>query len=335
MSRNNRYRGSSNRGTQPLPSHDTLTCAFPSHPSVSGSAIVDTHTHLVLTFAAYRSSYPSGWYSSIFELVRGIYKGRGVETIIDVWHNPAEFMPKPGKGWRRLADAPEEQWGGVNYRFVIGVHPHEAKYYTPAVEAEITTALNHPLCVGLGEIGLDYHYTRSPQDVQKTVFAQQLKLAVEKGKPLTIHTRKAEEDTERIMKEIIPKDHPVHVHCFTDSPAFALRLLSHFPNLHIGITGVVTFSTNLNTADLLRQMVRSPELFRIVLETDAPYMVPSNVYPALLADPTFTKQTRLPLSHSLMIPYTAQYVASVLGDAWDTKGVLTAGREGARRVYGV
>lgn len=198
-----------------------------------------------------------------------------------------------------------------------------------------TTALNHPLCVGLGEIGLDYHYTRSPQDVQKTVFAQQLKLAVEKGKPLTIHTRKAEEDTERIMKEIIPKDHPVHVHCFTDSPDFALRLLSHFPNLHIGITGVVTFSTNLNTADLLRQMVRSPELFRIVLETDAPYMVPSNVYPALLADPTFTKQTRLPLSHSLMIPFTAQYVASVLGDAWDTKGVLTAGREGARRVYGV
>ncbi|KAK0217814.1 Metallo-dependent hydrolase [Armillaria fumosa] len=319
MIKNNRYRGSSSRGTQPVPSHDTLTCAFPSHPSVSGSAIVDTHTHLVLTFAAYRSSYPSGRYLSIFELVRGIYKGRGVETIIDVWHNPAEFMPKPGKGWRRLADAPEEKWGGVNYRFVIGVHPHEAKYYTPAVEAEITTALSHPLCVGLGEIGLDYHYTRSPQDVQKTVFAQQLK----------------PKKTERIMKEIIPKDHPVHVHCFTDSPDFALRLLSHFPNLHIGITGVVTFSTNLNTADLLRQMVRSRDTFRIVLETDAPYMVPSNVYPALLADPAFTKQTRLPLSHSLMIPFTARYVASVLGGAWDAKGVLTAGREGARRVYGV
>ncbi|KAK0202719.1 Metallo-dependent hydrolase [Desarmillaria ectypa] len=292
MSRNNRYRGSSSRVTQPLPSHDTLTCAFLSHSSVSSSTIVDTHTHLVLTFAAYRSNYPSGWYSSIFELVRTV-----------LWHNPAEME--------------EDQWGGVNYQFVIGVHP---KYYTPAVRS----ALHHPLCVGLGEIGLDYHYAHSPQD-----------LAVEKGKPLTIHTRRSEEDTERIMKEVIPKNHPVHIHSFTDLPSFALRLLSHFLNLHIDITGVGTFSTNLNTADFLRQMVKALETFRIVLETDAPSTVPSNVYPALIAGLTSTKQIRLPLSHSLMIPFTAQYVASILGDAWVTKGVLTAGREGAKRIYGV
>ncbi|KAG7439765.1 Metallo-dependent hydrolase [Guyanagaster necrorhizus] len=251
MSRNNRYRGSSNRVIQPLPSHDTLTYAFPSHPSLSSSTIVDTHTHLVLAFAAYRSKYPSGWYSNIFEL---------------------------------------EQLGGVNYWFVIGVHPYVFLAFPCSEDAEhhcSIAALSHPLCVGLGEIGLDYHYNRSPHAVQKT-------------ESLTIHTRKAEEHTEQIMKEVIPKDHPAHVHCFTDSPAFALRLLSHFPNLHIGITGVLTFSTNLNTAS-------------DVLETDAPCMVP----------------------HSLMIPFTAQYVVSVLGDRRDTKGVLAAGREGARRIYGV
>ena len=67
----------------------------------------------------------------------------------------------------------------------------------------------HPRNVGWGEIGLDYHYDFSPRDVQRDVFARQLKHAVRLGKPLTIHTREAEEDTERILKEIVSKDHKV------------------------------------------------------------------------------------------------------------------------------
>ena len=67
----------------------------------------------------------------------------------------------------------------------------------------------HPRNVGWGEIGLDYHYDLSPRDVQRDVFARQLKHAVQLGKPLTIHTREAEEDTEKILKEIVPKDHKV------------------------------------------------------------------------------------------------------------------------------
>ena len=67
----------------------------------------------------------------------------------------------------------------------------------------------HPRNVGWGEIGLDYHYDLSPRDVQRDVFSRQLKHAVRLGKPLTIHTREAEEDTERILKEIVPKDHKV------------------------------------------------------------------------------------------------------------------------------
>jgi TatD DNase family protein len=114
--------------------------------------------------------------------------------------------------------------------------------------------MTHPRCVGWGEIGLDYHYDNSPRDVQRAVFVRQLRQAVNLGKPLTIHTREAEEDTERILKSEVPNDHKVipemncveaelmddvqiHVHCFTDSPGFAQRLLDHFPNLHIGITG--------------------------------------------------------------------------------------------------
>jgi len=70
-------------------------------------------------------------------------------------------------------------------------------------------AMSHPCCVGWGEMGLDYHYDLSPRDLQQSVFRRQLRLAVKLNKPLTIHTREADDDTERILKEEVPKEHPV------------------------------------------------------------------------------------------------------------------------------
>ena len=67
----------------------------------------------------------------------------------------------------------------------------------------------HPRCVGWGEIGLDYHYDNSPREIQQSVLKRQIRQAVRLGKPITIHTREAEEDTEKIMKAEIPKDHKV------------------------------------------------------------------------------------------------------------------------------
>ena len=70
-------------------------------------------------------------------------------------------------------------------------------------------AMTHPRCVGWGEIGLDYHYNNSPRELQRAIFVRQLRKAVELGKPLTIHTREAEDDTERILKAEVPKEHRV------------------------------------------------------------------------------------------------------------------------------
>ena len=72
--------------------------------------------------------------------------------------------------------------------------------------------MSHPRCVGWGEMGLDYHYDNSPREIQQEVFIRQLQHAVRLGKPLTIHTREAEEDSERILKEHVPKDHRVRVY---------------------------------------------------------------------------------------------------------------------------
>lgn len=93
-----------------------------------------------------------------------------------------------------------------------------------------------PILCWTGEIRLDYHHAFSPPDLQQRVFTQQLQIG---GIPITVRTREAEEDTGGIMKEIMLKDHRVHIHCFTDTAAFGLHLLEYFLNLHIGITGVV------------------------------------------------------------------------------------------------
>ncbi len=124
-------------------------------------------------------------------------------------------------------------------------------------------------------------------------------------------------------------------------------MLEHFPNLYIGITGVITYSTNLNTSAVIRQMAASnpasPESsLRIVLETDAPYMTPSNLYNSLME----IKGRRLPLCHTAMIPWTAEFVADVAGQPpseegdqkptiWTTETVLRIGRENAKKMYGV
>ncbi|KAG5640664.1 hypothetical protein DXG03_007601 [Asterophora parasitica] len=184
--------------------------------------IIDTHTHLASTFEAYRTRYPGGRYTDVHEFVKGIYEGRNVLGVVDVWcEAPVQRI------WREFADAAwgKKDSGALDYRFVIGVHPHEARHYNDDVERDMYVhcphfnspanlptsleALSHPSNVGLGEIGLDYHYDLSPHDFQQDVFRRQLRHAIRLGKPLTIHTREAEGDTERILKEEVPREHKV------------------------------------------------------------------------------------------------------------------------------
>ena len=169
------------------------------------------------------------------------------------------------------------------------------------------------------------------------------------------------------------------MHCFTDSPGFAQRLLDYFPNLYIGITGillliartrtitdalcpkgVITYSSNQNTSAVIRNLARTPPL-RILLETDAPYMVPGNIYKSLTS---LKSGARLPLCHTAMLPWTAAFVADVangIGDkgecnessgpdedvstsavssaeklnGYDVERVMREARENARSMYGV
>ncbi|KAG6826950.1 hypothetical protein H0H92_013787 [Tricholoma furcatifolium] len=304
--------------------------ALPTPPSTS--AIVDTHTHLASTFEMYRHRYKEGKIPDVYEFVKQLYEGRNVEAVVDVWcEAPVRSL------WKTFADSAltlegrEKTWSGMEYWFVMGVHPHEAKSYNDDVEKDILEAMAHPRCVGWGEMGLDYHYDNSPREIQREVFTRQLRHAVRLGKPLTIHTREADADTERILKAEVPVDHKIHIHCFTDSPDFAQRLLDHFSNLCIGITGVISYSTNVDTSTVIRNMAaKSQGPLRILLETDAPYMVPANLYDSLEGI-----KGKLPLCHTAMLPWTAQFVANVAGDAWTAERVMREARENAKLVYGI
>ena len=119
----------------------------------------------------------------------------------------------------------------------------------------------------MGECGLDYHYDRSPREVQRELFAAQVRLAKALRKPLVVHTREADLDTASILERELGQDGGV-IHCFTGDWAAAQRYLAL--GLHISLSGVLTFKA----ADALRDAAARIPLDRLLVETDCPYLAP-------------------------------------------------------------
>ncbi|GAM27380.1 hypothetical protein SAMD00019534_105550, partial [Acytostelium subglobosum LB1] len=196
-----------------------------------------------------------------------------------------------------------------------GVHPHNAKDYTDDIEQKLIERMKHPKTVAWGEMGLDYFYNKSVRDVQLEAFRRQLIAAVKCNKPLVIHSREAEADTLQLLKENVPKDWKIHIHCFTSDANFAIQLLEHFPNLYIGFTGCITFKNS----ESIRDSLSIVPIDRLLLETDGPYMTP--------------EPFRGKIAHSGHIPMVANIVAAVKEMPLDE--VLTQCRINTTMVYGI
>jgi TatD DNase family protein len=170
----------------------------------------------------------------------------------------------------RQADEVSAKWDGV--RFSIGVHPHTAGKYAddPARAArDVEAAMaRQPLTRGLGEIGLDYHYDFSPRDVQQAVFRAQIALAGERGLPIVIHTREAEEDTFAILAEAGASDAGGVFHCFTGNRDMARRALDL--GFYLSLAGIVSFPRALELHDVAKLV----PLDRLLIETDSPFLAP-------------------------------------------------------------
>ena len=156
-----------------------------------------------------------------------------------------------------------------------GVHPHHASEYTAECDAEMRALLAQPDVVAVGECGLDYFRDFSPRPAQRRAFELQLQTAVDTGKPLFLHQRDAHADFVAMMKNFDGRLGPAVVHCFTGTREELFECLDN--DWHIGITG---WLCDERRGQHLRELVRHIPANRLMIETDAPYLLPRTVKPA-------------------------------------------------------
>jgi TatD DNase family protein len=155
-----------------------------------------------------------------------------------------------------------------------GIHPHHAVECTVEAISELRALQAEPEVVAAGECGLDYFRDFSPRPAQRTAFARQLELAAETGLPLFLHQRDAHADFLAIMKDFEGRLGPVVVHCFTGSREECWDYLDR--DWHIGITG---WLCDERRGRHLREFVKDIPGNRLMVETDAPYLLPRTVKP--------------------------------------------------------
>ena len=202
----------------------------------------DTHCHL------YKEYYEEG--------IDPIYEKMKESNITRVINNGCE-----AKSNKEVI----ELLGKYNWMYgTLGIHPESADTYTEDDLKYVEEHINDPKVVAIGEIGLDYYWTKDNKDKQKELFEYQLALAERVNKPVIIHSREATQDTIDILKKY--KVTGV-IHSFSGSYETACIYIKM--GFLLGINGVITFK-NCNLKDVVEKL----DLGNIVLETDSPYLTP-------------------------------------------------------------
>ncbi|MGH8161624.1 MAG: TatD family hydrolase [Gammaproteobacteria bacterium] len=173
----------------------------------------------------------------------------------------------------RAATALVETHPGVLYASA-GVHPHLAGDFSPEVARELADLLTHPAVVAAGECGLDYFRDFSPREMQREAFAAQIALAIAANKPLFLHQRDAHDDFLALLDRFSDRLPKTLVHCFTGRAGELDAYLER--GFYIGITGWVC--DERRGAHLPALLGRIPA-GRLMLETDAPYLLPRDLIP--------------------------------------------------------
>ena len=148
-----------------------------------------------------------------------------------------------------------------------GVHPLDLKD-VELKESELLNWANHPKVVAIGETGLDYHYDKETQDLQRDSFALQLETAKKAKLPVIVHTREARDDTINLIRSYACTQSAGVMHCFTESWEMAKKALDL--NFYISFSGIVTFKN----ATVLQEIAKKVPSDRILIETDSPYLAP-------------------------------------------------------------
>ncbi len=153
--------------------------------------------------------------------------------------------------------------------YAAGTHPMHAADEPLASLEQLVALANHPRCVGLGETGLDYHYTAESKAIQHTSLRIHIEAAQETGLPLIIHARDADADMELILAEgMARRPFGCVMHCFSSGPRLAKAALDM--GFYLSISGIAAFPKSQD----LRDIFAAAPLDRLLLETDSPYLAP-------------------------------------------------------------
>ncbi len=179
----------------------------------------------------------------------------------------------------------------------VGIHPHESPKAVEADLAAVAELWTHPTVVGVGEIGLDYHYDFADRTVQGRVFAGQLALAADRSLPLIIHCREAFDDTIRLLVDHSFLGRRVVFHCFTGTADQAGRVAEH--GWSISFAGIVTF----RKSTWLHEIARAYPADQLMIETDSPYLAPVPRRGKTPNEPAYLVHTARFLSELRQEPY--------------------------------
>lgn len=248
---------------------------------------VDSHCHLTFKRILENNKNPNEPQCDSVEAVIKRANDAGVKYILTIG--------------TELSDVDETRAIVENHKNIfrtVGIHALEvSKHYQEysfddisRIILENCDAQNSSRAVGIGEIGLDYYYSKDNIKEQQELFELQLNLAKQCGLPVCIHSRDAEEDTVDILK-----NHPDVkgiIHCFTGSREFAFKALDL--GFYISVSGVITFKKS----EKLQETIKSLPIDRLLIETDAPFLAPTP-FRGSVNEPAF-------------VVYTAQKLAELL-----------------------
>ena len=224
--------------------------------------------------------------AAVIERAREAGVSRMVVTGADVEHS-------------RAAIGLAARWPGI-LSATAGVHPHHAGDFDAATEAELDRLLGQPGVVAAGECGLDYFRDFSPRDAQQRAFSVQIELGIRHGLPLFLHQRDAHDDFIAILDEFDGKLPATVVHCFTGGAGELDHYLER--DFYIGITGwICDERRGHHLLDLVPRIPRG----RLMLETDAPYLLPRDLKPR--------PKTRR--NEPVWLPHIAAVVARARGES--------------------
>lgn len=251
--------------------------------------MIDTHSHINMIEGL-----------SLDEIIKNAFDN-GIDKIIVPSAYPADM-----ENIMDLVNKYDNVYG------MLGIHPSEVKSWDDSFIEKIKNYAKNSKIAAIGEIGLDYYWDKSFNDLQKEVFIKQIKLANELNLPIDIHDREAHKDTYDIIQEH-NNGSKVIMHCFSGSVEFARECVK--AGFYLGIGGVVTFKNAVK----MKEVAKDIPLERILLETDAPYLTPV----------PFRGKENQPA----YIKYVAEEIASLRGISVEEVAQITT--ENAKTVFNI